>query len=118
MRSAGLLLAALATHGSIVSAQSYQLYDLGGYTCNLQVNDNFCGCSGHLQLDGVYTCEQIINMVTAGTNGGHVGPLPFCDGTIEVNFFAGGSGVIDYLSSNNECSDGCDFAAGQGSCSV
>ena len=106
---------------AITSAQNFQIYDaaLPDFGCWIQIQDTFCGCSDVFPLDGE-TCESIDSQVSAGTNGGHFGPLSTCKGYLDVWFFGGGNLSLVYGQSDGLCGDGCDISGinmGSGSCS-
>ena len=60
--------------------------------CQLEYTDNICttGCFDIIPLTDSYTCQEIDEMVAAGTNGGNISALNTCGGTVNVEFFGDG----------------------------
>jgi hypothetical protein len=59
-------------------------------------------------LTDSYTCQEIDDMVAAGTNGGNVGPLGTCGGTVTVNYYGDGTPRVTFAVGNS-CGNGCPF---------
>jgi hypothetical protein len=104
----------------ITSAQNFQIYNTIclNFGCWIQIQDTFCGYSDIFPFNRE-TCEFIDSQVSAGTNGGHFGPLSTCKGYLDVWFFDNGNLSLVYGQSDSLCNNGYNIFSiniGSGSC--